>query len=560
MQHLFLDTRPLDARAREVFSLTEDSMMECAAMSLEQEVYTSLKQHSEHNQHILILAGSGNNGGDGYALARRLAQNTKEHGISKEENYDVTVCSVSDPKSEMCKLQKNKCDGMKGISFISLDECHCVLAKQENSDASNNSYCIVVDCIFGSGFHGALPTEIESLITKVNALHCVRIACDVPSGIDQLGNAKGAVFNADVTVTMGAQKVCLYSDKAKDCAGVIKVVDLGISRQQFESGEGNYIAELLEHTDMVLPHRNKQNVNKGSFGHAAIVAGEKLGAAVIAGSSAFRFGAGLVTLVGKSNNVFPGKEIVLDDEGQLPDETETDVPQKKGIVPYDLMCSESFPANTTAVAIGMGLGRDEQAITWNDNGEAATYFTYLNEHRDIACVLDADIFYNDNLYAFLQSRIDKSETNQYAPNVVLTPHPKEFVSLLQKCNLGMYSVSEVIENRIALVTKFCATFPGVVLLLKGAVVTIGVKYDDEKEVRLYVNPYGTNALAKGGSGDVLAGMIAALLAQSSSKSSNSQSALDATIHASLAHAIASSHAPCDFALTPFSLMKLVSEL
>jgi hydroxyethylthiazole kinase-like uncharacterized protein yjeF len=353
---------------------------------------------------------------------------------------------------------------------------------------------------------------------------------------------------------MGAQKICLYSDKAKEYTGIVKVADLGASRRQFEMTsceEEMPVAEVLEKSDMVLPHRYIQNVNKGSFGHVAVVAGEKIGAAVIAGSSAFRFGAGLVTLVGKKNDVFPGKEIVLDDDGQLPQMLRKGAglakcslqAGQKIIVPYDLLCSENFPVNTTAIALGMGLGREERDVEYFDNGMKKNYFEYLNEHADIPCVLDADIFYNDALYTFLKG---------HTGSIVLTPHPKEFVSLLQKCNLGTYTVPQAIEHKIELVKKFCNAFPGIVLLLKGSVVVIGVKYAEEKNVRLYMNPYGTNALAKGGSGDVLAGMIAALL--------SSQTPLAATISASLAHAIASSHAPCDYALTPFSLMKLVSEL
>src|SRR5574344_70911 len=304
MQHLFIDTRPLDARARESFSLTEDFMMECAASALEKEVESATEALTKSTgKHILILAGSGNNGGDGYILARLLAQN----------DYEVTVCVAAVPKSDKCKLQKSRCEHLNRIACISIQDLYSILHLPGHGITfpfADEPFSIIVDCIFGSGFYGGLPAEIESIVDEINKVNAVKIACDVPSGIDQLGNAAGAVFRADVTVTMGAQKICLYSDKAKDCAGVIKVADFGITRQQFECGEGNYIADLLDHTDMVLPHRNKQNVNKGSFGHAAIVAGEKLGAAVIAGSSAFRFGAGLVTLVGKSNNVFPGKEIV----------------------------------------------------------------------------------------------------------------------------------------------------------------------------------------------------------------------------------------------------------
>lgn len=521
MQHLFTDTRILDNRAREKFSITEDSMMELAAEALEQRVnQIFLQQNSNKEKNILILAGSGNNGGDGYALARRLKQNSVP-------NKYITVCQVAEAKSEQCVVQKNRAE-RAGVLFCKPSDVFAKYISVQNVQPPD----IIVDCIFGSGFHGLFSPEIKNLVCAVNKIAAYKIACDVPSGLDQLGNTGDDCFYANETITMGAQKICLYSDKAKDVVGKITVANLGVSRQQFEgNGDPSVVpdGELLEPNDMKLPHRKFQNVNKGSFGHTAIVVGEKIGAAVIAGSSAFRFGSGLVTLVGRKNEVFCGEKIVLDEDGQPP------LIRSEAIVPYDIMCSEHFPANTTAVGMGMGLGRNE--------GATVEPFAYLIAHPEIPCVLDADAFYSSELPDFLQVHT----------NCVLTPHPKEFVSLLDKCGIGSYSVAEAVSNRIDLVKKFCSEFPGVVLLLKGSVVLIGLKGSMEQQVHLYFNPYGTNALAKGGSGDVLAGMIASLLAQQ-------YVPLDAAISASLAHALASTHAPCDFALTPFSLMKLVAEL
>jgi len=544
MQPLFLDTRPLDQRVREKFNLTEDIMMENAAVAIEKDVQLCADD-SDEITNVLVLAGSGNNGADGYALSRRLAGS----------EIKVTVCEVAVPKSEMCKTQKLRAEKV-GVEI------------KKFSELDLSSYNIIVDCIFGSGFHGILPEDVAEVISKVNETDVVRIACDVPTGLDKYGNAEGEVFSATVTVTMGANKVCLYSDAAKEFVGEVVLADLGVSRNLFcgqlkkngdeknlqgvESNEQNLVLPeemLLEESDMVLPHRNKQNVNKGSFGHAAIVTGEKIGAGVIAGSSTLRFGAGLVTLVSFEKEISCGDKVELNEDGLLP--------QQKQIFPYELMCSKTFPSNTTAVALGMGLGRN--------NNSTEKYFDYLYEHKDLPCVLDADIFYSDSLCAFLKSRSDDYLKSSASNNkvcdakIVLTPHPKEFVSLLEKCSLSLddressISVNEAVENKVELVKEFCLKFPGVVLLLKGANVTIGVKFANEENVRLYVNPYGTSVLAKAGSGDVLSGMICSLLAQK-------YNSLDATISASLAHALASRNVDCDFSLTPFSLMKEVSLL
>lgn len=545
MQPLFLDTRPLDQRTREKFNLTEDIMMENAAAAIQNEVQL-FADDNDNPTNVLILAGSGNNGADGYAFARRLTGG----------EIKVTVCEVAVPKSEMCKTQKLRAEKVS-------------VETKKFSEVDLTSYNIIVDCIFGSGFHGSLTEDIVTIISKVNEVDCVRIACDVPTGLDKYGNAEGEVFSATVTVTMGANKVCLYSDKAKEFVGEVVLADLGVSRNLFcsklkrnddekksqnvkSSDEDLVLPEelLLDENDMVLPHRNKQNVNKGSFGQAAIVTGDKIGAGVIAGSSALRFGAGLVTLVSFEKEISCGDKVELNEDGLLP--------QQNQIVPYELMCSKTFPSNTTAVALGMGLGRN--------NNSTEKYFEFLNEHKDLPCVLDADIFYSDNLCSFLKTRSDfylknvkfKSSMCRDA-KVVLTPHPKEFVSLLEKCALSLddrensFSINEAVENRVELVKKFCLKFPGVVLLLKGANVTIGVKFANEENVRLYVNPYGTSVLAKAGSGDVLSGMICSLFAQK-------YNSLDATISASLAHALASRNVDCDFSLTPFSLIKEVSLL
>lgn|SRR5574344_10835 len=516
MKPVFLDTRVLDTNARERFSLTEKSMMEHAGRALVDEIDSFNSVDS-----VLILCGGGNNGGDGYVTARLLAEEL--HGGIKSHS-SITICVCAEPKSDMCKTQKALVQD-ESISYCTPDE---VISQKITAS-------VIVDCVFGSGFHGSLPVEIEKLFEYTNTVDAQKIACDVPSGIDLYGNCDTIAFEADVTVTMGALKICLFSDKAKDCAGKIIVADLGVDRARFE-GTNSSAGQLLERTDMILPHRGKQNVNKGSFGHAAVVVGQKIGAGVIAGSSAFRFGAGLVSLVAKSSSVetlCPGRHIVLDEDGQLP--------SHDAIIPYDLMCTDEFPGNTTAVALGMGLGRPSDA-----DDPARIYFEYLNEHGEIPCVLDADIFYSKALPAFLKLREGK--------NIVLTPHPKEFVSLMQICFSGeSLSVQQVIEHKVELMEKFCFEYQNVVLLVKGAVVTIAVKLPQEQTVRLYFNPYGTNALAKGGSGDVLAGMICALLAQK-------YSPLDATVSASLAHAFASASTPCDFALTPFDLMKEVSHL
>ncbi len=496
MLDIFADTRELDAQCREKFGLTEDIMMENAAAALEEAVFESLGGEAS-GALALVLCGSGNNGADGYALARRLCGS----------GACVVAVKVSEPKSELCVAQ---C----GRAVL----CGCTVVAPDGAAEwlGGGSYpkTVVVDCIFGSGFHGSVSEDVASLLCKVNDLDAFRIACDVPTGLDSLGNAYGSVFVADKTVVMGALKLALFSDCAKDAVGEIVVKNLGVSRALFEKCSKNgAVAKLLEKKDMCLPYRKKQNVHKGTYGHAVVAVGEKTGAAVLAAKAAFAFGSGLVTLVGKKGF----------EQGRN--------------IPFELMCGDSMPANATALAVGMGLGRESGAMD--------SFCAWLENNPETSLVLDADAFYSEKICGLLEkSVISKRKT-------VLTPHPKEFSVILEKCGFGSFSTQDVVRERINLVRNFCNKYEGTVLLLKGADVLIGQSTGGR--CGLYVNPYGCNALAKGGSGDVLSGLVLALLAQG-------YEALDAAITASLSHSFASkSFSGNNFALTPDDLISCVKQ-
>ena len=204
-------------------------------------------------------------------------------------------------------------------------------------------------------------------------------------------------------------------------------------------------------------------------------------------------------------------------------------------MPCDLMCSKEFPQNTSAIAVGMGLGRERKLDD---------LFAYLKNKTETGCVLDADLCWYHEIKDLLDSR------SKSGAATVITPHPKEFAALLENTGLGKHDVSEAIEHRIDLAKEFCSLFPGVVLLLKGATVLICVN-DSKGKTQMYFNPYGTSALAKGGSGDILAGLITGLLAQK-------YSALDAVVTASLIHAVASTKIEPDFTLTPSILLSSIN--
>ncbi|WP_191013378.1 NAD(P)H-hydrate dehydratase [Treponema zioleckii] len=490
MQNLYKDTRKLDKACIAAYGLTEEVMMENAAASLESVIRKHFQTES-CKRRILILCGTGDNGADGYTLARRL-----------RIDFDIIVFQCGKPKSALCKLQAERAEKC-GTPFFDLNDF--TLEFLANTG-------IVVDCIFGAGFKGDLSENLQILLNDVNFYDCYKIACDIPTGLREDGTVADVVFHADLTLTMGAHKLSLFSDAAKDFVGKIECAELGVSRRLFENSSNSRlkVAELLEESDMILPHRKFNNVNKGSFGHSVIAVGEKRGAAILAGSAALNFGAGLVTITDLENKISPE------------------------LFPCELMISNAIPEKAKAIAFGMGLGREKEATQ--------KYFDYLIEHKDTYCVIDADACYSENLKAFLDARCHRT---------VLTPHPKEFKAVLKTCGFGEYSIEECVTNKVELIEKFCKTYPKSVLLVKGANPVIGC-FDGYK-MFIMVNPFGRPSLAKAGSGDVLSGMICALLAQN-------YKAVDAAVSASLAHALAAQKAKCDYALTPTKLIEKFSEL
>ncbi len=356
---------------------------------------------------------------------------------------------------------------------------------------------IIVDCIFGTGLNKPLSENYLKLIDTLNSFEGFKISCDIPSGLDKNGCADKSVFKAHFTITMGALKTSLYTDEAKDYVGKIIVANLGVQREVYESKKTNKY--LLEKSDLLLPYRYKKTSHKGNFGHLNIVIGDKKGAGILACQAAFAFGTGLVSAL----------------------------TCEKTSLPYHIMQSHKISKNCTAIALGMGLGKF-------DKSEIEEILK-----KDIPTLIDADLFYDEIILKALE-RKDKE--------LILTPHPKEFCSLLKLCKIANISVEEVQKNRLKYVEMFCSKYPKIVLLLKGANVIIGQKN------KFYINSLGTSTLSKGGSGDILAGFISSLLAQG-------YDLLDATISGSLAHTLAGrNYKKNNYSLNPQDLIEGVKKL
>ncbi|GAA7259185.1 NAD(P)H-hydrate dehydratase [Helicobacter pylori] len=464
MLSVYEKVNALDKRALEEFNLSEDILMENAAMALERAVL----QNASLGAKVIILCGSGDNGGDGYALARRLVG-----------RFKTLVFEMKPAKSPMCQLQKERAKKV-GVVIKTWEE--------KNEDLECDA---LIDCVVGSNFKGELEPflNFESLSQKAH----FKIACDIPSGIDSKGRVDKGAFKAHMTISMGAIKSCLLSDRAKDYIGELKVGHLGVFNQIYEIPTDTF---LLEKSDLKLPLRDKKNAHKGDYGHAHILLGKHSGAGLLSALSALSFGSGVVSVQALECEITSSNK------------------------PLELVFCENFPNPLSAFALGMGL---------------ENFPKDFNKWLELApCVLDAGVFYHKEV---LQA-LDKE--------VVLTPHPKEFLSLLKLVGINI-SMLELLDNKLEIARDFSQKYPKVVLLLKGANTLIA------HQGQVFINILGSVALAKAGSGDVLAGLILSLLSQN-------YTPLDAAINASLAHAMASLEFKNNYALTPLDLIEKIKRL
>ena len=374
--------------------------------------------------------------------------------------------------------------------------CQIQLKRAKNIDINivNNiiQSDIIVDALFGSGLNKSLNDKVISIVKELNEHTSYKIACDIPTGIDTKGNPNPISFKADMTISMGAYKTPLFSDNAKDFVGIIKVADLGVSRSIYERQSDTF---LLEKKDMKLPYRYQKSSNKGDFGHSLMILGEKKGACVIAAKASFAFGSGLCSVYSK-------KAVKLPDE---------------------IMLSKQIPQKATSIAFGMGLGERYKPELLKE----------IVEKEETPVVLDADILKSEAVLLFLSQRT----------NLILTPHPKEFSLLLKICGFGEFNTKDIQKDRFTFAREFTNKYKDIVLLLKGSNTLIA------QNKKVFINSFGTNTLSKGGSGDVLTGLIASMTAQG-------YKPLDAAIISSLAHSFAAKrYKKANYSLTPNDLIE-----
>lgn len=408
--------------------------------------------------HTVVMCGAGNNGGDGFVIAKLLA----------ERGFKIRVLLVNGEPRTDCAREH----------FVGLNkDCvHSLEEEKQRCTAFVQNAKIVVDCVFGTGFHGELPEHAAELLTAAND-RPVRIAVDIPSGVNSdTGEHDPRCFCATETHVLAAMKKGLLNPAALELCGEIIPQDIGIDRSCYKEFEAIFDGDCPRG---VLPERTAA-AHKGTFGRLLNIAGSLCysGAAVMSTRAALRSGTGLCTLAAPVSAV---KALT----GTLVENTFLPLSETAdGFVGENAQNAIApILPKMTAVAIGCGLGNSENTRKLTE---------YVIKNAQCPIIIDADGINSiaDNI------NVLKERTG----DTVLTPHPLEFSRIS-----GM-SVAEIQRDRIGAAKRFAAEY-GVTVLLKGAYTVVS----DSTEV--CVNTTGSAALAKGGSGDVLTGMIAAMLAQ-----------------------------------------------
>jgi NAD(P)H-hydrate epimerase len=455
----------VDALATQRYAIPSAILMENAGRSVVDVAASRL--NGLEGKHILVVAGKGNNGGDGFVAAR--------HAAHRGATVDVLVTADADA------LRGDALQAYEMLACADHPFMHLIPVSKFAS-VKKRSYDSIIDALFGTSFHGEIRGTLRSIVQWINRSSALVVAVDIPSGLDATtGMAAACTVKADVTVTMAALKPGILLGSGREYCGEVLVADIHIPEELILSVGDDIFA--VEQQDIVehLPVR-PATAHKYSVGKVFALAGSRgfTGAALLTSRAAMKAGAGAVVLgvpatefsiiARRTLEVMP---ISLDAtaDGTL-------------ALSAEKMISEKLRW-ADALVIGPGLGR---------NPETAALIRRVVLNTSIPILLDADGL---NAFAGRTASLRKSKSR----NIVLTPHAGEFARLL-----GL-PVKEVEKNGLLLAKKFSKRH-GIVLVLKGASTIIA-----SPDGRVVVNTTGNPGMATAGAGDVLSGTIAALLSQ-----------------------------------------------
>lgn len=439
----------------EVASAIEDAFGDPAALSL------------------LVLCGTGNNGGDGMACARRLAS----HGAA------VRVLLVGDET----RLSPDASHQWKLLARVGLAAEACSRRDWDDESARLETYDLVVDAMLGTGARGGLKGLLAVVVEDVNAASVPVVAIDVPTGLVASSAAvTGPAIDAALTVTFAAPKIAHVFGPADETCGDVVVADIGIPRESLEAA-GSQVelkddAEILEWIGPLLDR--PASAHKGDFGHVLVVGGAaaRPGAVALAGRGALVAGAGLVTVAAPA----PCTSAVAAHAAEL---MHAPLPATDAGEVAETVDAAALLLGASVVAVGPGLGTSAGAVR---------LVRELLATASVPMVLDADALNVLAAHGVPDPRADRA--------LVLTPHPGEMRRLCAAMGIAFdqQDVASRIEASRAMAQRLHA-----VVALKGTRTLVA-----EPDGLVHVVPTGNPGMATAGTGDVLTGLVAGLLAQS----------------------------------------------
>ncbi len=398
---------------------------------------------------ILIVCGSGNNGADGLALARIINRFYKPD-VFLAGNYKNLQGL---PKRQYDSAARSRVRFVESPKF--------------------DEYTLIIDALFGTGLTRALDGAMLDIVKRINASGAKVIAVDIPSGVDATsGQVLGEAVNADMTVSFAYTKLGQVLYPGAEKCGLLKVRDIGIYLDLCDSIR--HPAFTYTKKDLALIPKRRRYSNKGSYGRVLVVAGSEnmSGAALLSSKAAYKSGCGIV-------EVFTHKEIA--------DTVRTNLPE--AIVTAYNNTNIDFSAlyrginSASALVIGPGLSKSDSA---------KKILRYTLESASTPAVIDADAL---NIIS------ENSELLYYLKGKIVTPHLGEAARLMGK------SVNEIKKDLITHAKEFSDKY-NCICVLKDARTVVAVPHQP-----VFINTAGNSGLAKGGSGDTLAGIIASLLSQ-----------------------------------------------
>ena len=449
--------RTIEKRAVNDLALPSLLLMENAAFAC--------VKHLQEFARAAVVCGPGNNGGDGFAIARLL----------HVKGVKVKVAFIGD-------IQK-----VKGDALINLQIAQKLkLISEEPLSSILSDADVIIDAIFGTGLKGPLTGEAAQAVLSISESPAPAVSIDIPSGVEaDTGKVGSVAVRAHTTITFVLPKVGHILFPGTEYTGHLVIEDISIPKNMLVP-EGPYL-EVLENVNDFLPVRPARS-NKGTFGRVCVIAGcsDMPGAAALCCKAAYKAGAGLVHAC-----VVPEVARIIQASAHE-------------VITSDIKNVKDAISAADVIALGPGIGRGPDVVK---------FVREILEYCEKPMVIDAD-----GLTAIAAGSLQNIFKKLKAP-CVITPHPGEMAALIGT------NIAEVLENLVETAQKFAREYK-VVTLLKDARTVIAVPpttappaapdppaVSDFSPGQTFINPTGTPALAKAGSGDVLTGIIAAFMAQ-----------------------------------------------